>query len=96
MVYAWKVNGKLAFEFHSKPDQEPSKDYYESYELDDKVGKDASLRNLHRSLHGNPWMVLADNSNKDIEFRLMVADFFDCAKMFVDGNPDDVPVEDVK
>src|SRR5579862_3021535 len=27
MVYAWKANGKLAFEFHGEPDQKPVKDY---------------------------------------------------------------------
>jgi len=43
MVYAWKANGKLRFEFHGEPDQKPNQDYYESYELDDKVGQDHSF-----------------------------------------------------
>lgn len=96
MVYAWKANGKLAFEFHGEPDQKPSKDYYESYELDDNVGKDASYGTFtapSTGIHGWFWQ---NKGNKDVEFRLMVAGFFDSAKMFVDGKPDDVPVEDVK
>jgi len=43
MVYGWKADGKLTYEFRSEPDQKPNKDYFESYELDDKVGKDASF-----------------------------------------------------
>lgn len=96
MVYAWKANGKLAFEFHGEPDQKPGKDYYESYELDDKVGKDASYGTFvapSTGIHGWFWQ---NKGDKDVEFRLMVAGFFDSAKMFVDGKPDDVPVEDVK
>ena len=96
MVYAWKANGKLAFEFHGEPDQKPKKDYYESYELDDKVGKDASYGTFtapSTGIHGWFWQ---NKGGKDVEFRLMVAGFFDSAKMFVDGKPDDVQVEDVK
>jgi hypothetical protein len=96
MVYAWKANGKLAFEFHGEPDQKPSKDYYESYELDDKVGKDNSYGIFtapSTGIHGWFWQ---NKGDKDVEFRLMVAGFFDSAKMYVDGKPDDIPVEDVK
>lgn len=96
MVYAWKANGKLAFEFHGEPDQKPSKDYYESYELDDKVGKDASYGTFtapSTGIHGWFWH---NKGDKDVEFRLMVAGFFDSAKMYVDGKPDDIPVEDIK
>ena len=96
MVYAWKANGKLAFEFHGEPDQKPSKDYYESYELDDKVGKDSSYGTFtapSTGIHGWFWQ---NKGDKDVEFRLIVAGFFDSAKMYVDGKPDDVPVEDVK
>src|SRR5262249_27423238 len=42
MVYSWKASGKLMFEFHGEPDQKPNPDYYDSYELDDKVGKEES------------------------------------------------------
>src|ERR1700720_1501838 len=42
MVYGWKADGKLTYEFHGEPDVKPNKDYFESYELDDKIGKEAS------------------------------------------------------
>ena len=96
LVYSWKADGKLAFEFHGEPDQKPSKDYYESYELDDKVGKDASYGTFtapSTGIHGWFWQ---NKGKKDVQFRLTVAGFFDSAKMYVDGKPDDVPVEDVK
>ena len=96
MVYAWKANGTLAFEFHGEPDQKPNKDYFESYELDDKVGKDASYGSFtapSTGIHGWFWQ---NKSKKDVSFHLTVAAFFDSSKMFVDGKPDDIPVEDAK
>jgi len=96
MVYAWKADGKLAFEFHGEPDQKPNKDYFESYELDDKVGKDASYGSFTApttGIHGWFWQ---NNGKKDVAFHLTVAGFFDSAKMYVDGKPDEVPVEDAK
>jgi hypothetical protein len=96
LVYAWKANGKLTFEFHGEPDQKPNKDYFESYELDDKVGKDSSYGTFtapSTGIHGWFWQ---NKGEKDVQFRLTVAGFFDSAKMYVDGKPDDVPVEDVK
>jgi hypothetical protein len=96
MVYAWKANGKLAFEFHGEPDQKPDKDYFESYELDDKIGKDASYGSFtapSTGIHGWFWQ---NKGNKEVQFHLSVAGFFDSGKMFVDGKPDDVPVEDAK
>src|SRR5882724_695351 len=40
MVFAWKADGPLQFEFHGEPDQKPRPDYFESYLLDNKMGKD--------------------------------------------------------
>jgi len=96
LVYAWKANGKLTFEFHGEPDQKPNKDYFESYELDDKVGKESSYGTFtapSTGIHGWFWQ---NKGDKDVQFRLTVAGFFDSAKMYVDGKPDDVPVDDVK
>jgi len=96
MVYGWKANGKLTFEFHGEPDQKPNKDYFESYELDDKVGKDALFGSFiapSTGIHGWFWQ---NKSKKEVQFHLNVAGFFDSAKMYVDGSPEDVPVEDAK
>jgi hypothetical protein len=96
MVYAWKGDGKLAFEFHGEPDQKPNKDYYESYQLDDKAGKDSSYGSFtapSTGIHGWFWQ---NKGKKEVTFHLTVAGFFDSAKMYVDGQPDDVPVSDAK
>jgi hypothetical protein len=96
MVYAWKGDGKLTFEFHGEPDQKPNKDYYESYQLDDKVGKESSYGSFtapSTGIHGWFWQ---NKGKKEVTFHLTVAGFFDSAKMYVDGQPDDVPVADAK
>ena len=96
MVYAWKANGKLRFEFHGEPDQKPNKDYYESYELDNKVGKDFSYGSFtapSTGIHGWFWQ---NKTKKDIMFRLNVVGFFDSARMYVDGKPEEMPVEEAK
>src|SRR3984885_1233263 len=38
MLYSWKATGQVAFEFHGEPDNKPNKDYFESYELNEKAG----------------------------------------------------------
>ena len=96
MVYGWKANGKLTFEFHGEPDQKPSKDYFESYELDDKIGKDASYGSFTAPSTGIHGWFFKNKSDKDVQFHLTVAGFFDSAKMFAGGPPEDVPVEDAK
>ena len=96
LVYGWKGDGKLTFEFHGEPDQKPNKDYFESYELDNKVGKDASYGSFtapSTGIHGWFWQ---NKGSKPVQFHLNVAGFFDSAKMYVDGSPEDVPVEDAK
>jgi hypothetical protein len=97
MVYGWKADSKLLFEFHGEPDQKPNKDYFESYELDDKVGKEASYGSFtapSTGIHGWFWQ---NKGKTDIKFHLTVAGFFDSAKMFSAGDPpSDMPVEDAK
>jgi len=97
MVYGWKADDKLGFEFHGEPDQKPNKDYFESYELDDKVGKDASYGSFTApttGIHGWFWKNIG---KKNVKFHLTVAGFFDSAKMFSAGDPpSDMPVEDAK
>lgn len=96
LVYGWKADGKLTFEFHGEPDQKPNKDYYESYELDDKVGKDSSYGSFTAPSTGIHGWFFKNTGKKDVKFHLTVAGFFDAAKMFTGGPPEDVPVEDAK
>lgn len=96
MVYAWKANGTLSFEFHGEPDQKPNKDYFESYELNDKQGADHSYGAFTApttGIHGWFW---ENKGTKEVQIHLTTAGFYDSAKMFVDGKPEDMPVDDVK
>jgi hypothetical protein len=96
MVYGWKANGKLTYEFHGEPDVKPNKDYFESYDLDDKVGKDSSYGSFTAPSTGIHGWFFKNKTDKDVVFHLTVAGFFDSAKMFAGGPPEDVPVEDAK
>jgi hypothetical protein len=96
MVYSWKATGKVMFEFHGEPDQKPNPDYYDSYELDDKVGKDQSHGSFiapSTGIHGWFW---ENKGDKNVDLKLTVAGFFDGAKMFAGGPPEDLPVSDPK
>ncbi len=96
MVYAWKANGNVTFEFHGEPDQKPNKDYYESYELDNQVGKDHSYGSFtapSTGIHGWFW---ENKGKKDVEIHLTTAGFYDAAKMFAGGPGEDLTIEDAK
>lgn len=96
MVYAWKATGTVSFEFHGEPDQKPNPDYFESYELNDKAGDNHSYGSFTApttGIHGWFW---ENKGNKEVQIHLTTAGFYDSAKMFVDGKPEDLPVDDVK
>ena len=96
MVYAWKADGKLAFEFHGEPDQKPNPDYFESYELDDKVGKDASYGSFtapSTGIHGWFW---ENKGDKQVQVHVTTAGFFDSAKMLSGDTKEDLAIEDAK
>lgn len=96
MVYAWKATGKVAFEFHGEPDQKPKPDYFESYELDDKVGQDHSYGSFTApttGIHGWFW----ENKGKtNVQIHLTTAGFYDSAKMLSDGQAEPLTIEDAK
>jgi hypothetical protein len=96
MVYSWQAGGKLQYEFHGEPDQKPNKDYYDSYELDNTVGIEQSHGSFtapSTGIHGWFW---ENKGDKEVELHLRTAGFFDSAKMFAGGDPEDLPVQDAK
>jgi hypothetical protein len=96
MVYAWKATGKVQFEFHGEPDQKPRPDYFESYELDNKVGQDHSYGSFTAptaGIHGWFWQ---NKEDKEVQIHLTTAGFYDSAKMFAGGPGEDLPIEDPK
>src|ERR1019366_2379932 len=97
MVYGWKADGKLQYEFHGEPDQKPKPDYFESYALDNKIGIDhfyGSFTAPTTGIHGWFWV---NKTNNDVMFHVTTAGFYDSAKLFA-GDPtgDNLPVEDAK
>ena len=96
MLYSWKASAPVAYEFHGEPDNKPNKDYFESYELDDKVGKDHSFGSFvapTTGIHGWFW---ENKGKKQVDIHLATAGFYDSAKMFVDGNPDELTIQDAR
>jgi hypothetical protein len=92
MVYAWKSDGKVQFEFHGEPDQKPRPDYFESYQLDNKVGQDKSYGSFTApttGIHGWFW---ENKGKKEVKIHLTTAGFYDSAKMYSDG-PKGEPLE---
>jgi hypothetical protein len=96
MVYSWKATGNVAYEFHGEPDQKPNKDYFESYELDDKVGKDHSYGAFTApttGIHGWFW---ENKGKKQLDIHLTTAGFYDSAKMYAGEKPDELEIHDAK
>jgi hypothetical protein len=96
MVYSWKANGPVAFEFHGEPDNKPNKDYFESYELDDQVGKDHSYGSFtapSTGIHGWFW---ENKGKKQVDIHLTTAGFYDSAKMYAGDKPDELEIQDAK
>jgi hypothetical protein len=96
MIYAWKATGNVAYEFHGEPDQKPNKDYFESYELDDQVGKDHSFGSFTApttGIHGWFW---ENKGKKQVDIHLTTAGFYDSAKMYAGDKPDELTIGDAK
>jgi len=81
LVYSWTTSAPVFFEFHGEPDLKPAgkegTDYYESYELDDKKGRDQSHGTFvapSTGIHGWFW---ENKSDKPVTLKLVSAGFFD-------------------
>ena len=98
MVYSWKADAEVIFEFHGEPDALPAnapKGYYETHEKDD-VGKNQSHGTFvspSTGIHGWYWK---NETTRDVTIRLSTAGFFDAAKEFSAAGVKDLPVQDVR
>ena len=96
MLYSWKANGNVAFEFHGEPDKKPNKDYFESYELNDKIGADHSSGSFtapSTGIHGWFW---ENKGKKQVDIHLTTAGFYDSAKMYAGEAPVPLDIQDPK
>ncbi len=96
LIYSWKATGPVMFEFHGVPDQKPNPDYYDSYELDDKVGKtesNGSFTAPSTGIHGWFW---ENKGDKSVNVVLHSAGFYDSIKYFGASGEEELPAEDVQ
>ena len=96
MVYAWKATGKIQFEFHGEPDVKPKPDYFESYQLDDKIGQTESHGSFTAPTTGIHGWFFANKTKDDVMIHLTTAGFYDSAKMFSGDEKIDLTIEDAK
>src|SRR5580658_2364050 len=96
MLYSWKATAPVAFEFHGEPDNKPNKDYFESYELKDKVGSDHSYGSFiapSTGIHGWFW---ENKGKKEVQIHLVPAGLYDSAKMLAGDEKVDLTIQDAK
>jgi hypothetical protein len=96
LLYSWKATGPVMFEFHGEPDQKPNKDYYDSYELVDKVGKTESHGSFtapSTGIHGWFW---ENKGAQAVTVTLHTAGFYDSIKYFGASGEEELPAEDVQ
>jgi len=81
LIYSWTASEPLLFEFHGEPNVKPAgkegTDYYETYELDDKVGKNefhGTFIAPSAGIHGWFW---ENKSGKEVTLKLLTAGFYD-------------------
>jgi len=80
LVYSWTSTQTVGYEFHTEPDKNPPNTrigYYESYDLDRKVGKNQSHGVFiapHTGIHGWFW---ENSSGKEATLNLVSSGYYD-------------------
>jgi hypothetical protein len=81
LIYSWTATDKLFFEFHGEPNVKPAgkegTDYYETYDIDNQVGKDQAHGTFiapSTGIHG--WFWENKNAN-EVTLKLVSAGFYD-------------------
>ena len=81
LIYSWSASDKLLFEFHGEPNVKPAgkegTDYYETYQLENQIGKDQGHGTFiapTSGIHGWFW---ENKTGKDVTLKLVSAGFYD-------------------
>ena len=80
LVYSWTATDIVTYEFHGEPDKNPPNarvGYYESYDLDDKVGKKQShgvFLAPSEGIHGWFWQ---NPTKADVTLNLVSSGYYD-------------------
>jgi hypothetical protein len=97
LVFAWKADGSLQFEFHGEPDKKPKPDYFESYLLENKTGKTQSYGSFTAPTTGVHGWFWHNKGKQDVRMHLSVSGFIDSSKMYEAGAPpEELIIEDPK
>ena len=81
LIYSWTASDKLLFEFHGEPNVKPAgkggTDYYETYEIDNQVGKNERHGTFiapTSGIHGWFW---ENKTPNEITLKVVSAGFYD-------------------
>jgi len=80
LIYSWTATGVVTYELHGEPDKNPAGatiGYFESYDLDDKVGKNQSHGTFiapSTGIHGWFW---ENKTDKPVTIKLVSSGFYD-------------------
>ena len=80
LVYSWTATGKVSYEFHGEPDKNPPGTrigYYESYDLDDKVGKDQFHGTFIAPSSGVQGWFWENKSKEPVTLKLVSSGYYD-------------------
>ena len=81
LMYSWAASDKLLFEFHGDPNVKPAgkegTDYYETYEIDNQVGKDQAHGTFVAPTSGVHGWFWENKTSKEVTLKLVSAGFYD-------------------
>jgi len=81
LIYSWTASDKVLFEFHGEPNVKPAgkegTDYYETYEIDDQVGRDQSHGTFIAPMSGIHGWFWQNKTANPVTIKLVSAGFYD-------------------
>jgi hypothetical protein len=83
MLYSWKADGFVDFDFHTEPEGKPP-EASDSFEKGDAAQKRGAYVAPYNGIHGWYW---ENTSTKDIKVTLTTAGFYDEAMLFAPNTP---------
>ncbi len=83
MIYSWKANQYVEFDFHTEPEGKPSS-ASDSFEKGDASQKRGGYTAPYNGIHGWYWK---NNTDRDVNIVLTTAGFYDEARLFLPKTP---------
>lgn len=83
MIYSWKANQYVEFDFHTEPEGKPSS-ASDSFEKGDASQKRGGYTAPYNGIHGWYWK---NNTDREVTIVLSTAGFYDEARLFLPKTP---------